>query len=164
MRDEALRNRRLWWSAVRIQRAFRALLRCQQEQRERAHREQQAQQEARKACARTAVVERNLRRAQTMREQLLSRAARGSAASGVGHVDRIEHARELAESVRTQAETRERERLRRTLATIDGQRRVASPAATSECASTSAATAARSVDAELVRAIRVLHFDPNTNF
>lgn len=72
LRDKELRRQRLWWAAAKIQRAFRALLNRRREVRERVRTEQLAAQMAKKARLKEKVVERNLKRAQAMREQLRS--------------------------------------------------------------------------------------------
>ncbi|TYZ64713.1 hypothetical protein PybrP1_011067 [[Pythium] brassicae (nom. inval.)] len=118
VRDHALRQQRLWWSAAKIQRAFRALRSRRRAECERVQRERQAQQEARKARARAAVVERNLRRAQTMRDQLLLHARSQPRVA-------TSESRNLASTLQAEAEKRESERLHRTLAMLNGQRQVA---------------------------------------
>lgn len=72
LRDKELRRQRFWWAAAKIQRALRAILNRRREELERVRREQLAAQEARKARVKEKVVERNLKRAQAMREQLRS--------------------------------------------------------------------------------------------
>lgn len=65
-----MRRQRLWWAAANIQRAYRALLSRRHEARERTRREQLALQDAKKVRVKEKVVERNLKQAQAMREQL----------------------------------------------------------------------------------------------
>uniref|UniRef100_K3WYW5 Uncharacterized protein n=1 Tax=Globisporangium ultimum (strain ATCC 200006 / CBS 805.95 / DAOM BR144) TaxID=431595 RepID=K3WYW5_GLOUD len=182
-RDETLRHQRRWWAAFKLQRGFRALLDARKAERERIQQERRALLEAQKARVRGNVVTRNQKRAQVMREQLLTRSRSNSPTQrdmsqySSSRSRRHDESEMMAELI-AQRQAAERVKLQRKLAQLETEWRAQTRSSSSvrvESDRRRRSASARGgheddegdcpasvLEHNLVRAIRVLHLSTTT--